>query len=490
MKKFIFLFIGLAFAVNAYSQTTLPKPANPTISEWLDAGILSDFSFTLGCNLDEEPVADDYPGIAEEIDATYIHPHEIVYTILDADKVTYSVYTDNDEVFTFTPELFPSDLELFPNGEGVTQIPFNYDGIDIYGKWYMMIPLTNKPEYLEEGQEPYFTWRIGVQTIYTDNGQTSTSDIVYMEIYPQMQEAKEITSTSFLADWSCNAENTYTRSNFDGYVLYVINKATQDTVLVQNVEPTHPQSEINEQGVSVGVDYPIPGATYTVEGLTPGETYEFYVVQKHNKGVLNYTQSVVREVTLPGNNVYVLGQINDQNWAPNAGTMMEYDAEKKVYTGTYNLEANESFGFTTELAMYDDQGSWDYIEQFRFGPVSSGDFELQDQYIGQPLTLTFDNYGAIKVLSAGEYKVTVSLEGNGYIIVDKVTPEPPAGLRGDVNDDKVVDITDATMLINFLLSGDATGINMVNANCDLQGNVDISDATTLINFLLNGTWPD
>ncbi|MBQ3731778.1 MAG: dockerin type I repeat-containing protein, partial [Muribaculaceae bacterium] len=92
----------------------------------------------------------------------------------------------------------------------------------------------------------------------------------------------------------------------------------------------------------------------------------------------------------------------------------------------------------------------------------------------------------IKVLSADEYKITVSLEEN-YIIVEKVTPEPQ-GLRGDVNDDKKVDISDATLLINYLLYGDETGVNKVNANCDLVGGIDISDATALINFLLYGTW--
>ena len=64
-----------------------------------------------------------------------------------------------------------------------------------------------------------------------------------------------------------------------------------------------------------------------------------------------------------------------------------------------------------------------------------------------------------------------------------------AGMRGDVNGDGGVDITDATMLINYLLSGNANGLNMDNANCDQNGVVDISDATTLINFLLNGLWP-
>ncbi len=63
-----------------------------------------------------------------------------------------------------------------------------------------------------------------------------------------------------------------------------------------------------------------------------------------------------------------------------------------------------------------------------------------------------------------------------------------AGLRGDVNNDQRVDINDVTALINYVLTGNATGVNMTNANCDLQGNVDINDVTALINFVLKGTW--
>ena len=61
-------------------------------------------------------------------------------------------------------------------------------------------------------------------------------------------------------------------------------------------------------------------------------------------------------------------------------------------------------------------------------------------------------------------------------------------VRGDVDGDGSVDITDATMLINYLLSGNASGLNLENANCDQEGGVDISDATMLINYLLNGHW--
>ena len=64
----------------------------------------------------------------------------------------------------------------------------------------------------------------------------------------------------------------------------------------------------------------------------------------------------------------------------------------------------------------------------------------------------------------------------------------PAFIRGDVNGDNTVSIADVTALINYLLSGDASGINVDAANCNEDENVSIADVTTLINYLLSGTW--
>ena len=73
--------------------------------------------------------------------------------------------------------------------------------------------------------------------------------------------------------------------------------------------------------------------------------------------------------------------------------------------------------------------------------------------------------------------------------VEEVTLfENQSSMRGDANGDGILDIADATALINYLLYGDATGMNLENANCNLIGGVDIADATTLINYLLYGTW--
>ena len=63
-----------------------------------------------------------------------------------------------------------------------------------------------------------------------------------------------------------------------------------------------------------------------------------------------------------------------------------------------------------------------------------------------------------------------------------------AFLRGDVNGDGQVKISDVTALINYLLSGDASAINLQAADCNQDGNVKIGDVTALINYLLSGTW--
>lgn len=61
-------------------------------------------------------------------------------------------------------------------------------------------------------------------------------------------------------------------------------------------------------------------------------------------------------------------------------------------------------------------------------------------------------------------------------------------LRGDVDGNQSVEMDDLTLLINYLLTGDASGINMEGANCDQEGDVTMDDLTALINYLLTGTW--
>ena len=69
-----------------------------------------------------------------------------------------------------------------------------------------------------------------------------------------------------------------------------------------------------------------------------------------------------------------------------------------------------------------------------------------------------------------------------------------AGLRGDVDDNGVVNIQDVTCLINHLLTqqwDDVPGqFSLDNADCDLNGTPNIQDVTCLINYLLSHVWPE
>ena len=63
-----------------------------------------------------------------------------------------------------------------------------------------------------------------------------------------------------------------------------------------------------------------------------------------------------------------------------------------------------------------------------------------------------------------------------------------AGLRGDVNGDGSVNISDVTALIDYLLTGNASGISLSGADCDQDSSINISDVTSLIDYLLNDSW--
>jgi hypothetical protein len=63
-------------------------------------------------------------------------------------------------------------------------------------------------------------------------------------------------------------------------------------------------------------------------------------------------------------------------------------------------------------------------------------------------------------------------------------------VRGDVNGDTFINISDAIALINYISTGNDAGIDMVNANCNLDTEVNISDVIALINYLSTNMWPD
>ena len=142
-------------------------PANPEVLEFFDCGDESGFT-RLDFNIN-----------LVDVDGN----------LLDADCLTYSIFTDNDELFTF-------DYDTYGASNGfdtdMTEIPYGYSGYDFYLR-RVYFYRTNT------GNEPMFTWRIGMQLSYTVDGVTNKSDIVYLEVYPKPTAVDEVNAGKTVA---------------------------------------------------------------------------------------------------------------------------------------------------------------------------------------------------------------------------------------------------------------------------------------------------
>ena len=74
------------------------------------------------------------------------------------------------------------------------------------------------------------------------------------------------------------------------------------------------------------------------------------------------------------------------------------------------------------------------------------------------------------------------------VLAMSFVPCQAQGVFADVNGDGVATIKDVTALIDYLLSGDGSGINVDAADCNHDNDVRINDVTALIDYLLSGSW--
>ena len=110
-------------------------------------------------------------------------------------------------------------------------------------------------------------------------------------------------------------------------------------------------------------------------------------------------------------------------------------------------------------------------------------------------TLTYSVEG-LKVTYDASNVYIINAEGSATIALSQVRDmyfsneggSTPTVLIGDVNNSGDVSIADVTALIDYLLSGDATGLNLAAADCNNSGDVSIADVTALIDYLLSGNW--
>ena len=357
MKKLLLLsMMLLAFSVGTMAQSTAPKLMSPRIDYWEEAWTesdMQDLSFIIW-TFDED------------------------WNYLDPEGWTYSIYTDDDQIFTFTPEEFP-ELD-----EPMTEIPVGYDGIEIDPQ---EIHFYHRSA-VNAVENPFFTWRIGIKVNYIVEGIHYSTDIIYLEVFPKMHPATadNVSPTAFIADWT-SPENNTQQAGFMGYDLYVIDKNNpQDTIKVADIP-----SLKNDDGMD------IPGGMYLVEDLTPGATYEYYVVAKHNWVTTVSIPSNVQEVTLPSvTSAPVMLPVDEDYLTPTEfmaewtdATPAEYVTDYTLYVGVaaqtpevlltetfggVNVESDQSANIANYLNQYCDNLGWKgaYLYQAAGGGLKAG----------------------------------------------------------------------------------------------------------------------
>ena len=300
------------------------------------------------------------------------------------------------------------------------------------------------------------------------------SDLILIGEYDCSSDESEATFTADLSQFGGQVGRLVFR-HFNSYNNYY--------VYLDNVQITGPAAPWN-------YEYDLTDTFFKIEGLTPNTKYEVQVqapgtlVEGEWTDIVEFT-TLEEMPAIP--NVYILGEVGEQTWAPNVGFKMDYNAEDNLYTATVTFdgrgESGENyFSFTTELAENNDDGGWAYIEPYRYGAVSEGDFWYDDQYDGQPLDIT-PGKNAFRIMG-GEYKITVDLNGL-KVIIERVGAQV---MPGDVNNDGLININDVTTLIDHQLNSDfedADDFSRANADVDGDGEINVGDLAALIDMLLN-----
>ena len=97
-------------------------------------------------------------------------------------------------------------------------------------------------------------------------------------------------------------------------------------------------------------------------------------------------------------------------------------------------------------------------------------------------------HGTVNAFEVYANNVVASNASQLQIILDEIAEEGSSSQRGDVNKDGAVNIADVTALIDHLLSGDTSLIDLTAADCLVDGAINIADVTALIDYLLIGAW--
>jgi hypothetical protein len=192
--------------------------------------------------------------------------------------------------------------------------------------------------------------------------------------------------------------------------------------------------------------------------------------------------------------LFVLGEVNNQSWAPNSGIPMS-TTDQNIFTVTIVAEGNHVdnmtsffpfgsmftdnngngysyFSFSTKLSK--DPNDWASIGAYRIGATVDGCLLSPEMFNTDIAMGGFGTTETFKV-AAGTYDVTVNLDAHTLMIKNHT-----ASIQGDVNGDHEVSVADINAELELILSGSTDLIGDINGDNEIS----VGDINALIELIL------
>ena len=329
---------------------------------------------------------------------------------------------------------------------------------------------TNSGGYVVPGSTVNDTTRFAVR-----KWNAATGDLISSEIRPA---------------WDCLESAGMAVNPKDGKVyglFHITNKYLPDSILNDPDFFADEAADSTDSGYAICT---IDLETMTIHQITPGLYYNNFVTFAINSEgrAFSLTSGATAAVPAEDGKYYdINGDLTGSHlfeFDLNTGLMIEDNRMGTGYMSQIKRQAacfskndpNKMYwmGYFNSGLGFDDHGNWTPLPDSNWLANGKYDTSLYEVDITTGEANRIDNIDDRYMFA--------------YMWIDGEEEPVIEGMRGDVNNDGNVTIADVTALISYLLSQDATGINLTNADCDLNTSLTIADVTTLISYLLSTTW--